>query len=84
MRRVIIPSLSVLLISTLALGGVVFAQAGWMVISSDRPVLPHGVYYRGRDRVDPREVNMQFYPVDCNDPDDDGASFACHVASPAS
>lgn len=56
--------------------------AGWLIVTSDRPVLPYGIYYRSPSGDD-LDLDLQFYPIDCTNPYDDTVSFACRSAKPA-
>ena len=60
-------------------------NTGWVIVASDRPVLPYGWFTMGwaLDNEHRPEILMQFYPIDCTNPDDDTVSFACFYADPA-
>jgi hypothetical protein len=51
-----------------------FPRKGWIVVSSDRPILPYGWYQKELHQQLVRET-MDFYPVDCSEPA--GFEFAC-------
>lgn len=53
---------------------------GWVVISADHPVLPYGYYRHGEDRDNLQRGKMQFYPVDCDNPE--GVEFVCNFFGP--
>lgn len=46
---------------------------GWVLISSDRPILPDAYRYRSINRD--RESQVELYPIDCREPD--GLEFVC-------
>lgn len=49
---------------------------GWVVISADHPVLPYGYYQHGNNRDNMQRGKMEFYPVDCDNPE--GVEFVCN------
>jgi hypothetical protein len=53
---------------------------GWVVISADRPVLPYGYYQHGNNRDNMQRGKMEFYPVDCDNPN--GVEFVCNFFGP--
>ena len=60
-------------------------RGGWVVVASDRPVLPYGWFSVGSYADDDRnDLAMQFYPIDCSNPADETVSIACSYADPAS
>ena len=59
-------------------------RGGWVVVASDRPVLPYGWFSVGSHADgDRNDLAMQFYPIDCSNPADDTVSLACYYADPA-
>ena len=59
-------------------------RGGWVVVASDRPVLPYGWFSVGSHADDDRnDLAMQFYPIDCSNPADETVSIACSYAAPA-
>jgi hypothetical protein len=59
---------------------------GWLIVTSDRPVLPNGSYVDDRDLSSAAHRTVQaieFHPIDCTNPADDTVSFACRYAKPA-
>ena len=49
---------------------------GWVVISADHPVLPYGWYQHGNNRDNMQRGTMEFYAVDCDNPE--GVEFVCN------
>ena len=59
-------------------------HAGWVIVASDRPVLPYGWFTVGDGGQDDRnDLSIRFYPIDCTNPADDTVSRACYYADPA-
>jgi hypothetical protein len=62
-----------------------FGAGGWLIVTSDRPVLPNGSYVEARDYSSAAHRTVQaieFHPIDCTNPADDTVSFACRYAKP--
>ena len=62
-----------------------FRGGGWVIVAGDRPVLPYGWFTVGwtGEHAGRNDIAMQFYPIDCTNPDDDTVSLACYYADPA-
>lgn len=53
---------------------------GWVLVTSDRPILVYGWYQRERGGQDLHREVMHFFPVDCSRPE--GSEFVCQFAPP--
>ena len=60
-------------------------RSGWVIVASDRPVLPYGWFTVGwvGDNPGRNDIDMHFYPIDCTNPADDTVALACFYADPA-